>query len=375
MHRVKMSFFFACLLFLTKATSAQVPKTPATSPPFVESEIVKALQTSLDSETAGDRFAGAVLLARLETGRPRVVFSGAYGLADRERTIPNTLDTRFRVGSMNKMFTAVAILQLVQAGKIKLGDPLGKYVPDYPNRDVATKVTIHHLLTHTGGTGDFFGPEFSAHRLELKTLSDYVKLLGARGPAFEPGSRFAYSNYGMLLLGVVIERVTGRTYYDYVADNVYKPAGMTRSGSEPESEVVADRSVGYTRAGGSALRPNTATLPYRGNSAGGGYSTVGDLLKFATALMSNTLLNAEYTALLITGKVEGLGGRKYAYGFEDGRRRKDGSGAVGHGGGAPGMNGDLRIYPQSGYVVAVLSNLDPPAASQVSAFLDSRLPR
>ena len=363
-HGLKRHVFaraFAGLMVASGAIPAQVP----------ESEIAKALKTKLDQEAAADQFAGTVLLARLENGTPRIVFSGAYGLADRERSIANKLDTRFRVGSMNKMFTAVAVLQLVQAGKIKLTDPLGKYVTDYPNRDVASKVMIHQLLTHTGGTGDFFGPEFSAHRLELKTLDDYVKLLGARGPEFEPGSRFKYSNYGMILLGVVIERVTGRSYYDYVRDNVYTPAGMTRSGSEPESEFVADRSVGYTRAGGTSLRPNTATLPYRGISAGGGYSTVEDLLKFATALMRHRLLNAEYTALLITGKVGGLGDRMYAYGFEDGR--KNGSGAVGHGGGAPGMNGDLRIYPKTGYVVAVLSNLDPPAAQQVSAFLDSRL--
>jgi hypothetical protein len=117
---------------------------------------------------------------------------------------------------------------------------------------------------------------------------------------------------------------------------------------------------------------NTDTLPYRGTSAGGGYCTVGDLLKFADALMGHKLLNAENTVLLITGKVDSGGGRKYAYGFEDGRG-KDGGGAVGHGGGAPGMNGDLRIYPKSGYVVAVLSNLDPPAATQVSEFVGLRL--
>jgi CubicO group peptidase (beta-lactamase class C family) len=275
---------------------------------------------------------------------------------------------------MNKMFTAVAILQLVQAGKIKLTDPLGKYITDYPNQDVAAKVTIHHLLTHTGGTGDIFGPEFSAHRLELKTLNDYVALYGKRAVAFEPGSRWVYSNYGMLLLGVVVERVSGQSYYDYVAKNVFKAAGMTLSGSEPENETVTDRSIGYMRPqGGGAWTPNTDTLPFRGTSAGGGYSTVGDLMKFADALMGNKLLNADYTALLITGKVDSGGGRMYAYGFEDGR--KDGVGAVGHGGGAPGMNGDLRIYPQSGYVVAVLSNLDPPAAQQVSTFLDLRLPK
>jgi CubicO group peptidase (beta-lactamase class C family) len=239
---------------------------------------------------------------------------------------------------------------------------------------VAGKVTIHHLLTHTGGTGDIFGPEFAAHRLELRTLSDYVALYGKRGLQFEPGSRWQYSNYGMLLLGVVIERVTGQSYYDYVAQHVYAPAGMTRSGSAPEDEAVSARSVGYTRQGGGGTwAPNTSTLPYRGTSAGGGYSTVGDLLRFAEALTGHKLLNAEYTETLLAGKADVAEGVRYAYGFEDARR--DGVRVVGHGGGAPGMNGELRIYPQSGYVVAVLSNLDPPAASRVWEFIDARLPR
>jgi D-alanyl-D-alanine carboxypeptidase len=149
---------------------------------------------------------------------------------------------------------------------------------------------------------------------------------------------------------------------------------MTRSGSEPESETVPGRAIGYMRPrDGGDWTPNTDTLPYRGTSAGGGYSTVGDLLKFAVALTGHKLLDAEHTALLITGKVDSGGGRRYAYGFED--ARKDGVGFVGHGGGAPGMSGDLKIYPQSGYVVAVLSNLDPPAAPQISLFVDLRLPR
>ena len=152
------------------------------------------------------------------------------------------------------------------------------------------------------------------------------------------------------------------------------PATPPLTGSEPESEEVRGRSIGYMRSrDGGAWVPNADTLPYRGTSAGGGYSTVGDLLKFADALMAHRLLNAEYTDLLITGKVDTGGGGKYAYGFED--SRKDGLGFVGHGGGAPGMNGDLRIDPHSGYVIAVLSNLDPPAAQQVSSFLEARLPK
>jgi CubicO group peptidase (beta-lactamase class C family) len=339
-------------------------------PPMSEAEVIAALRAKLEKDATADRFAGTVVVAK----GGKVLFSGAYGLADRGKKVANKLDTRFRIGSMNKMLTAVSILQLVQAGKIKLTDPMGKYITDYPNQDVATKVTIHHLLTHTGGTGDIFGPDYNAHRLELKTLDDYVALYGKRGPAFEPGSRWVYSNYGMVLLGVVIERVSKQSYYDYVAEHIYKPAGMTLSGSEPESAAVPGRSLGYMRPqGGGAWTPNTDTLPYRGTSAGGGYSTVGDLMKFADALMAHKLLNSENTELLITGKVDSGGGSKYAYGFED--ARKDGAGAVGHGGGAQGMNGDLKIYPRSGYVVAVLSNLDPPAAQQVSTFLDSRLPK
>src|SRR5262245_14787732 len=284
-----------------------------------EAELITALRSKLEKDAAADRFSGTALVSKISSGTGRVLFSEAYGLADRQNKVANTLNTRFRLGSMNKMFTATSILQLVQAGKIKLTDPVGKYIKDYPNQDIANKVTIHHLLTHTGGTGDIFGPQYAARRLELRTLDDYVKLYGARAPEFEPGSRWAYSNYGMLLLGVVIERVSGQSYYDYVDQHIYKPAGMTRSGSEPENEVVPNRSTGYMRGQGAGeWTRNTNTLPWRGTAAGGGYSTVGDLLKFAAALMGHKLLNAENTALLIAGKADTSGGRKYAYGSENG---------------------------------------------------------
>jgi D-alanyl-D-alanine carboxypeptidase len=337
-----------------------------------ETELFGALRAKLDKDLASDRFAGTVLVGRIADGKGTVLFEQAYGLADRAGNVASTVDTRFRNGSMNKMFTATAILQLVQAGKIDLNAPLGKYVTDYPNRDVATKVTIHQLLTHTGGTGDIFGPDFAARRLELRTHDDYIALYGQRAPGFEPGSQYSYSNYGMVLLGVVIERVTGTSYYDYVAANVYRPAGMTRTASEPESESVSDRAVGYMRAGpGGDWTPNTDTLPYRGMAAGGGYSTVGDFLKFATALVGHKLLDAAHTELLITGKVDAGPGSKYAYGFVD--ARKDGLGWVGHSGGAPGMSGDLRIYPKSGYVVVALSNVGAAAAPQITGFVDLRL--
>ncbi len=335
-----------------------------------EADALKALSARAEKLARRGEFSGAVLVAK----EGRVLFSHAYGPADRKRGILNTLRTRFRIGSMNKMFTAVAILQLVEAGKLELTAPLGKYIRDYPNKDVARKVTIHHLLTHTGGTGDIFGPDFDLHRMELRTLADYVKLYGERGLEFRPGSRWAYSNYGFILLGRVIEEVTGRSYYDYVQRHVYEPAGMTATGSLPEDRAVPDRSIGYTKPPGANMwTPNTAWLPYRGTSAGGGYSTVGDLARFADALLSHKLLSPDSTELLVTGKVKAGPRGRYAYGFED-ARDPDGNGWVGHGGGAPGMNGDLKIYPKSGYVVAVLANMDPPAAQRISEYLDPRLP-
>jgi CubicO group peptidase (beta-lactamase class C family) len=339
-------------------------------PRMTERDALAALRDKLKQEAAADRFSGAALVAK--NGTP--IFTSAYGMADRDKKIPNTTNTEFRIGSMNKMFTATAVLQLAQAGKLKLTDPLGKYLTEYPNKNIATKVTIEQLLSHTGGTGDFFGPEFDKHRLELKTLEDYVKLYGTREPQFEPGSRWEYSNYGFLLLGLVVEKASGEDYYSYVREHIFKPAGMNSTDSLPEDRNAPDRSIGYTKfGGGTTWKPNSDTLPYRGTSAGGGYSTVGDLLAFATAVQDHKLLDAHYTDLLTTGHTQIVESEKYAYGFMD--KTEAGVRSFGHGGGAPGMNGDLRIYPASGYVIVVLANLDPPAASRPADFIGNRLPQ
>jgi len=356
---------------ITSLNLAAIPRpSEFTIARLAEDETITGIQQVLHEAAAADRFSGTVLIEK----NGQVLFSSAYGLADRERGIPNTLQTRFRIGSMNKMFTAVAVLQLAEAYKVDVTAPVGGYLIGYPNRDVAAKVTIHHLLTHTGGTGDIFGPEFQAHRLELRTLDDYVRLYGDREPEFEPGSRFQYSNYGYVLLGFLIEKISGKTYYDYVQAHVYQPARMTATGSQPEDQPLPDLSVGYMKPPGTAEpAPNTEALPYRGTSAGGGYSTAGDLARFARALTGHRLLRPDSTRLLIAGKVELGPAASYAYGFED-RRDTQGNGSVGHSGGAAGMNGDLRIYPKSGYITVVLANTDPPAAQRITAWLDARLP-
>ena len=355
------------LLFASAPSGQQKPSLETTTSRLAETDLAATVRAELERRAQADTFSGAVLIAK--EGRPLV--SAAYGLADRERQVRNTVETRFRLGSMNKMFTAVAVLSLVEAGKVGLDDPLGKHLPDYPEPGVRAKVTLRHLLTHTGGTGDIFGPQFSEKRLALRTHDDYLALYGTRKLLFEPGAEWRYSNYGYVLLGAVIERVSGRSYYDYVRDRVYAPAGMTSTGSEPEDTQVPRRSVGYTkRESPQTWAPNGNTLPYRGMGAGGGYSTTADLLRFATALTSNRLLNAEHTALLTATKVPTPGG-SYGLGFME--RDFNGVRGFGHGGGAPGMNGELLIFP-SGYVVIVLANMDPPAATEVARFIAARLP-
>jgi D-alanyl-D-alanine carboxypeptidase len=333
-----------------------------TVPRMTEAEALAALSAHAEELVKKDQFSGAVLVAR----HGKVIFEKAWGRANRETGAPATLDTQFRIGSMNKMFTSVATLQLVEAGKIALDAPIVKYLPDYPNKEVASKVTVRHLLTHTGGTGDIFGPEFMQNRLALREHADYIKLYGSRPPAYEPGTKFQYSNYGFVLLGALIERVSGMSYYDYVRSKVFQPAGMTSTNSLPENEPVPNRAAGYTR-GETGWVSNAETLPWRGTSAGGGYSTVGDLLRFAQALESGKLISKATFAEAVTP-----GKGQYGFGFAT-----EGEGPLrsyGHSGGAPGINGDLRIFPELGYVLVGLSNVDPPAASHLVDFFAVRMP-
>lgn len=325
---------------------------------------VAAWISEIDKATSAGKFSGVWLWSK----NGKAISSGARGKADRESGIDNTLNTRFRMGSMNKMFTAVATLQLVEKGKLSLDDSIGKILPDYPNATVASQVKVRHLLSHTGGTGDIFGPEFDAHRLELKTLHDYMRLYGARDLRFEPGTKWEYSNYGYLLLGVLIEKVSGKSYYDFVAENIYNVVGMTNTGSEPESVEVFNRSKGYMRDQFEIVS-NESTLPWRGTSAGGGYTTVDDLMKFAEALMSNKLLKVETLSEATRPQFTSA---SYGFGFQIGK--PDEARTYGHSGGAPGMNTILRVYPESGQSVIVLCNLDGPSASRMGDWLHARMP-
>ena len=323
-------------------------------------ELVRGVEAKVDDMVKVDNFAGTVMIAR----RWKVLVREARGEADRQSHKKIAMDTQFRLGSMNKMITAVSVLQLIEQKKLRLGGTISEYWPDYPNRVVASKVTIRNLLMHTAGAGDIFTPEYEARRLEVRTLQDYVTLYGNRDLEFEPGTQHRYSNYGYVILGILIEKVSRLSYYDYVEKNVYMPAGMKNTGSLPESDHIANLAVGYVPSQG-GWKSNADTLPYRGTAAGGGYSTVGDLIRFADALSSGKLLGLYWVH---EATREQMPGTRYGYGFE-----ADGT-YWGHSGAAPGINGELRVYPKTRLVIAVLSNLEPPAAMRIAAFAGHRAP-
>lgn len=329
---------------------------------------LKALDEKASELAAKDEFSGSVLVA--VNGDVRL--EKAYGKADRDRNQPNTIDTRFRIGSMNKMFTATAILQLVGQGKIDLSAPVGKYLKGYLNADVANKVTVRHLLTHTGGTGDIFTPEYEKRRREIRDTKDYIGLYGSRGLEFEPGSDWAYSNYGFILLGAIVESVSGVSYYDYVRKHIFEPAGMKSTDSLPESEIATKVSKGYIR-GENGWTGNAERLPVRGTSAGGGYSTVRDLHRFAEALLAGKLVKPELVEQMTSKQAADSRmppGAGYGFGMMvSGNPRR-----FGHGGGAPGMNGELRIHPDSKTIVVVLANIDPPSATELALYYGRIMP-
>lgn len=366
------------------AGAQAAPSAPATQsgPPLkLEPEpLVAAARARIGTEAQADRFSGAVLIAR--NGKP--IWVEAYGLADREGLRPNTPKTQFRIGSAGKLFTTIAIMQLAQAGRLDLKAPIGRYLTDYANPEIASKATVGNLLSHTGGTGDFFGPEFVAHREELRNPKDYIDLFGSRPPLFEPGAKRDYSNYGFMILGRIVEVVSGLPYDRYVEAKIFAPAGMTASGFQPESIKLRSRAIAYTDIHG-RLKPVTQEslaeyraihgegyMEFRGGPAGGSYSTVEDLLKFGNALTTGKLLSAEYLQILTTGRAPMLDGSLAGYDY--GGRLPDGRRFIGHAGSAPGQCANFRIYLSNGYTIIVLENRDAPGCFEIFDFIGDRTP-
>lgn len=333
--------------------------------------LASELSTYLEKLAADDKFSGSVLVAR--NGKP--FFQQAYGMANKNRQIRNRVDTKFNLGSMNKMFTAVAIAQLVEAGKLSFSDTVGKHLAGYPNKAVAEKVTIHQLLTHTSGLGDYLNEKFYARLDQMKTVSDLMPLFADDPLSFEPGTSWDYSNAAFAILGLIIEKVSGQNYFAYVKQHVFKRAGMSKTDFYEREQEVPGRAVGYMRVNAAGesdpeapRRENTSTRPAKGSPAGGAYSTVNDMLKFHIALRNNKLMSQKYTEVVTTGKVKvppGWPMHEYGYGFTisvvNGKR------IVGHGGAGQGVAGKFEMYPELGYTVVVLSNYELPAIMPVVA--------
>jgi CubicO group peptidase (beta-lactamase class C family) len=227
-------------------------------------------------------------------------------------------------------------------------------------------VTLQHLLTHTGGTGDFFGADYDAHAAELRAPSDFIRLFGAREAAFPPGSRWGYSNFGFILLGAIVEQVSGLAWDVYLQRNIFRVADMS---STSPTASAGDTAVPCTGAEQTGLKP----LPfYVGLPAGGGYSTLDDLHRFAIALRQGRLLDPKHLVMLTTATVP-AGSAQWSLGLRVDVR--NGEICYGHRGSAPGVNADFAVYPRSGHEVIVLANRGHPHASNVAEFIGARLPR
>lgn len=324
---------------------------------------VAACVALLDESARSDEFSGAVLIGR--NGTP--VVERAYGYACKGHGVRNHADTLFNIGSMTKMFTAVGIMQLVEHGSLSLDAAISRHLPAYPP-DVGNEVTLHQLLTHTSGMGSFWNASFQARKATLLTVSDYLQLFVDEPLAFEPGARFGYSNAGYVVLGAIIEQVTGMSYDAYVAEQICARAGMVHTAAYRLDDDVPNRALGYVRESADGEgeigypRTNLLVSPLKGSPAGGTYSTVHDLLLFAQALCRHQLLSAEFTNMLLQPRVamSPHGKASYAYGF--GCHDVGGVRIIGHNGGAPGVGAQLDVYVELGYTVALLSNYDASAS-------------
>jgi CubicO group peptidase (beta-lactamase class C family) len=357
----KLTGFYTAMIFYVdntepfkiKGFGGRPSKAPATaSKTLSHAAIGKELEDFMKRLGEADVFSGAVLLAK--DGVP--VYKGVYGMANKDKGVLNKMDTKFNLGSMNKMFTAVSIAQLVEKGKLSFDDPLSQFIPGFPDAESAKKIQIKHLLSHTAGLGTYFGKRTQdASEAKLRTVDEMIafakqdeKLL------FEPGTKQKYSNTGMLVLGKVIEIVSGQSYYDYVRENIYKPAGMLNTDSYELDKVTPNLAAGYHKtytSNGIAWSNNVSQHTMRGGPMGGGYSTVEDLLRFDQAFRSGKLVSPDMVKVLTTPKPE-LKSPGYGYGFV----ANTAAGTAGHNGITTGVSTNMNLFLSSGWTAIVLSN-------------------
>ncbi len=302
-----------------------------------------------------DRFSGSVLIAH----KGKIVLSKGYGMANYELGVPNSPETRFRLGSVTKQFTAMAILQLEERGKLKVTDTVKSIFPDYPGGE---KITIHHLLTHTSGIPNFTdSPDYFKTQTLPSPVLQTVERFKNLPLDFAPGERMSYSNSGYVLLGAIIEKVTGGTYEEFVRENIFRPLGMEGSGYDHTETIIKNRASGYEFPADKLANASyiDMSIPH---AAGALYSTVEDLYKWDRALYTDKLLSPAARTRLFT-PFKGT----YAYGWSIGSFA--GHKTIGHGGGINGFTTDIIRFPDDDACVIVLNNFATGFTDAISAAL------
>lgn len=332
--------------------------------PLSESEMIEEIKRQVAKRANEGNFSGVVLIAKDD----KILLHVAHGLAERSFNVPNNLNTKFNLASVGKMFTATAIAQLVKQGKISYDDKLSKYLPDFPDKAAAEKITIHRLLTHTAGLGTLFNSPGYERLRRYRNSQDEISAFADEPLFFEPGAKWRYSNAGYVTLGAIIERVSGMNYVDYVRENIFKPLGMNDTDSYAHDEVVPNLSVLYVQSPDDPLgiEPYVADYilaGYRGNAEGGGYSTSLDLLKFARSYRTGKLLGKDAQEILVQPKVDedGKGNNFWGYGVK--QSTVNGEIVRGHSGGG---RTHLQMLWNSGYTIIVQTNTVPPPVTALS---------
>ncbi|MBN1906669.1 MAG: serine hydrolase [Deltaproteobacteria bacterium] len=298
-------------------------------------------------------FMGTVIVARDND----ILYSKGFGSANLEWNIPNTPNTKFRLGSITKQFTAASILLLEERGKLKIDDPIKKYLLDVPA--AWDNITIFNLLTHTSGIPNFTGfPEYQKEKFTAHTPKQIVDIFRDRPLDFAPGEKMSYSNSGYILLGYLLEKVSGETYKSFLQKNIFDTLGMKDSGYDSNSAVIPRRASGYSPGPAGLLNSEYTdmTIPF---SAGALYSTTEDLLRWEQGLFSGKLLSKESLSKMVTPY-------KNNYALGVGIRNIKGHKAIMHGGGIEGFNTQLACYPDDKLTVVVLSNVNGTTPDQLT---------
>jgi CubicO group peptidase (beta-lactamase class C family) len=293
-----------------------------------------------------DQFSGSVLVAK----DGEILYGKAFGEADKNRHLPNTMNTMFNIGSIGKTFTGTAIMQVVQKGLVDLHEPVTSYLPDFPFGD---RITTHHLLSHTSGLFDYMQhPEYQTIMSTYRRVGDYLPLVYDQELVFdEPGSQMAYSNSGIIVLGAVLEAVTGQSYSEYLQKNIFDPLGMDHTSLDFSGQAAENKSIGYIPTLSDDFTSNESLAPPVASPAGGLNASALDMLKFDQALYTEKLLNTATRKLMFTPILQGYG---YCWGILE----RFNNTITTHSGGAEGISAWLRRYHDDKYTIIVLSNYD-----------------